>query len=104
MDNANATTRRQTLAQTIAQADPDDLDLWREVLYERQCLIDACPSDQEAAELFRLGERIETKLRISRAKLASRSAECYQTGFLLRAFAGDLAPRPQTGDSVDVTA
>ena len=88
----------------VGQIDPDDLDAWGELLFERQTLIDMCRNEPEAAALYRLGEQIETRLRISRAKIAAESAECYQTGFLLRALSADLAPRQQTGEAVNVQA
>jgi hypothetical protein len=94
---------RETLSLRVQTADPDDLDAWREMLYERQRLIDACKNQAEAEALFHLGLAMETRLRIARAKLAAQSADCYQTGFLLRALHADLA-RPQTGASLDMKA
>jgi hypothetical protein len=97
------TLTRERLTERIQSADPDDLDLWREILYERQQLIDACTDPAEAEELFRLGEVMEIRLRIARAKLDAQCAECYHTGFLLRAMSADMA-QPETGSALDVTA
>lgn len=94
---------RETLTRRVQSADPDDLDAWREMLYERQCLIDACKDQAEAEALFHLGLAMETRLRIARAKLAARSADCYQTSFLLRALHADMT-RPPTGASFDMMA
>ena len=92
------------LAEFIAKTDPDDLDAWREILYERQRLVETYPGPAEAVDLYRLGEVLEQKLRISRAKIAAQCSECYQTAFLLKALSADLAPTPESGSSLDVKA
>ena len=92
------------LARCIAQADASDLDTLRQLLDARGILVAACTTPGEAAELYRLGEALEQKIRIARAKLTAQSAECYQTGFLLRALAADLGRRPEPGASLDLKA
>ena len=94
---------REALTGLIQGADPDDLDAWREILYERQRLIELCKDATEAEALYRLGEVMEIRLRIARAKLNAQCAECYQTGFLLRALGSDLA-QPATGTALDLKA
>ena len=97
------TMTRETLTDLIQAADPDDLDAWREILYERQRLIESCNDATEAEALYRLGEVMEIRLRIARAKLNAQCAECYQTGFLLRAMSADFT-QPATGAALDVKA
>jgi hypothetical protein len=97
------TMTREALTDLIQGADPDDLDAWREMLYERQRLIESCKDATEAEALYRLGEVMELRLRIARAKINAQCAECYQTGFLLRALSSDFG-QPTTGAALDVKA
>ena len=67
-------------------------------------LVRAIRAGEEATELYRIGQLLEQKALLGRAKLRAESEELYQTGFLLRAFAADLPKTVEPGDVVDCEA